>query len=513
MKRRPITIAAFITITALIALIPPGYGSENSALESKVDALIKVGDYERAFKLVDGYIHQRPAKSIGYTMLERVITAGSAFLNIGDRKRALKLIDGFIQHHPEKPIGRAMMVRVLAVDGQTNNAFTEYYRFYKLSDTISPELLLEILRGALHHSDSNVKSFAADSVAALRDKGAVPALINALHKIKVSNYSHNYQLLASITSALGTFGEKRATSVLIDALNSGDDVSRNHAASLLGWLGDKSAVPHLIDALNNQNHDDNGYFVSSVVESLGKLGDERARRPLYNVLIASENYDRVRAALALAKVDNGFYRKYSVTTLIEMLNDDNNTAQRRAAEALAELGDERSVTALIDALNNNSKIAQSKPVVIPLGELGDTRAVPYLIDILNSHYNNMVRWRAAKVLAKLPDERAVPALISALSSYDEWPSDDVLYKLHMSLSGLVKVHVAAALAKLGDERGVNHLMNVFNHGDDTVRGEAAVALAELGNASITPDLVEILGQDENIELKLWVAEALVKLSQ
>ena len=81
------------------------------------------------------------------------------------------------------------------------------------------------------------------------------------------------------------------------------------------------------------------------------------------------------------------------------------------------------------------------------------------------------------------------------------------------MSGTVHIHAAAALAKLGDERGVTHLMNAFTDGDNAVRGEAAVALAELGIECIVPNSVEILGGDETIELKLWVAEALVKLSQ
>lgn len=204
----------FITITAFacLALIPPGCGSENSQLERQVDALIRVGDYRRAFNLVDVYIQQHPAKSIGHAMLERVITAGSPFLNAEDRKRALKLINDYIQRHPEKPMGRAMMVRLLAADSQTDNAFTEYYRYYKLSDTISPELLLEIVQGGINHSDADVKWIAAERAENLRDKGAVPALLHAFHEIEVPYNVNNFDLLLSITSALGEFGEKRATS-------------------------------------------------------------------------------------------------------------------------------------------------------------------------------------------------------------------------------------------------------------------------------------------------------------
>ena len=109
MKQLPTTITVLITIAAFfcLALIPLGYGSEKSDLEKKVDAFLKVGDYERVFKLVDDFLQQHPDRPIGYTMLERVITAGSAFLKVGDLERAhaLELVDGYIQGTRRNPWG------------------------------------------------------------------------------------------------------------------------------------------------------------------------------------------------------------------------------------------------------------------------------------------------------------------------------------------------------------------------------------------------------------------------
>ena len=411
-------------------------------------------------------------------------------------------------------MGRAMMVRILAPNGQTNRAFTEYYRFYKLSETISPQLLLEIVRGALNHSHKVVRAVAAETVERLEDEGAVPALINAFHEIRVPYNVNNFNLLLSITSALGAFGDKRATSALIDSLKNRDVEARMFAASALVKLGDKSAVPHLINTLNDGNDEEGyNYLRDSVVEALGELGDKRASSVLLKALKASESYSKVRAALALAKVGDGFYKEYAISALIDILNDDSNSAQGRAAKALAELGDERGDIALIDALNNNTNVSRGSAAQIRMGEKGDTRAVPYLIDILNSRYNNIVRCRAAKVLGELGDKRAVPALINALSSDGSVIADENLNQIHMLASGYVRVHAAEALAKLGDVRGVPHLMNAFNAGNDDVKGYAAVALTELGDESIAPNLVEILGGDESIDLKFWAAEALVKLSQ
>ena len=510
MKQLPTTITVLITIAAFfcLALIPPGHASEKSELEGKVDAFLKVEDYERAFKLVDGFLQEHSDKPIGYNMLEKVITAGSAFLKSEDRKRAIKLVDGYIQEYPANPIGRAMMARVLAADGRTEGAFTAYYRFYKLSEAISPQLLLEIVRGGLNESDWDVRFVAVETVESLGDKGAVPALINAFNEMKRSTIGMGKQLaIMEAATALGALGDKRATPALIAALDDGDIFVRGTAITALGMLGDKSAAPYLIEALNDENDGD----TRGVVKALGRLGDGRASLALYNVLKASESYDRVRAALALAKVGDGFYKEYSISALIDILNDDSNDAQALAAAALAELSDERGVSAVLDALKNNINVWLGSAAQIRLGEKGDMRAVPYLIAILNGRYSNTVRYHAAMVLGELGDKRAISALLGALSN--DGGTVHVLNKLHMLTSGVAQVRAAEALAKLGDKRGIPHLMNALNDGNDNVRGHAAVALAELGDESIAPNLVEILGGDESIELKFWAAEALVKLSQ
>lgn len=512
MKPLPTTITVLVTIASLacLALIPPAYSSEKPKLEKKVEAFLKVSDYDRAFKIVDDFLMQHPEKSIGYAMLEQVITAGSSFLNSTDRKRAVKLIDGYIQRHPEKPTGRAMMVRVLAADGKTEDAFTEYSRFYTLGETISPDLLMEIVRGALNHSENSVVTVAVDTVANLGDNGAIATLIRMYNGMKRPTTGRIDMRVYNVTWALGVLGNKQATPALIEALDDGNVHVRISAIEALGVLGDKSAVPYLINAINDEHDDD----TLSGVESLGELGDERSSHALHKILMDSEGYHRVRTALALARVGDEFYKEYSVTVLIDILNDNSNKAQVSAAAALAQLGDERGASALIDALDNISRVAWSKPVVIPLGNKGDMRAIPYLIDILNGGYANSHRMRAARVLGELGDKRAVPALLSALrNDGGTLSTDENLNFAHMLTSGVVNVRAAEALVKLEDERGVDYLMDAFNSGDDMVRRYAAVALAELGEDRIVPNLIEILGGNESISLKFSAAEALVKLSR
>ncbi len=536
MRRLNTTIISLGVAVALICLqaILPSYGSGKSELEEKTDAFLKVGDYERAFDLIDGYIQEYPAKSIGYAMLERLLTVGSAYLKDGERERALKLIDSFIQEYPEKPVGRAMLVKVLAPSGRTSDAFKEYYRYYKLSEVISPELLLEIVRGALKNNDQDVRSVAAETLGNLGDKKAVPPLIDVLSEIAPSvklGGMRNLWFLMSVTDALEKLAGESTVPALIRVFYESDVPVRGQVAGVLGKLKAKSAAPFLIKYLR----DDEEGASRWIVEALGELGDARAVPALIDVLNDSLTYDRVRAALALAKLGE----ERGVSVLIDILNDDGNAAQRRAAAALAEAGIERGVDALIDGLENAWK--EVKPLYIlpqmgendmleahasfaasylgiraavKLGENGDKRALPVLIGCLNGRYNNTVRANAARTLGAMGDMRAIPALINAFSNDGDYFADSTpLDEMHMLMSEMVRIDAAKALAKLGDERGIPYLMDILAQRDGDYTPRAAIALGELGVKRAEPILIDIIGNNESSDMKLFAAEALVRLSE
>lgn len=552
MKQFPTAIAILVTISAFIcfALIPLGCDSEKTELESKVDAFLKANDHERAINLVDRFLEEHPNNSMGYAMLEKVISVGSAYLNADDRKRALKLIDGYIQQHPDKPIGRAMMVRVLAADGQSDRAFTEYYRFYKLSETISPQLLIEIGRGALKNSDSPAK----DSAQALAELSDDRSATNMLDPVKDGNGSARlgknrdgytatkdfYSLTADFYDsrgvmrihAIGELGEledKRAVLFLIGAFNDRDQSVRRAVASALGKAGDTRAVPALVAALKDRD----GLVRFSAAKALAEFEDRRAipalieafndsnqseieSQVIFSLESSKDNHEilteraytqRWDAARALGKLRD----KRAVPALIGALNDSDGLVRVSTAKALAELGDERGVSALINILNDSDDLARACAAEA-LGGFSDDRVVFALMNTLSDN-DYGVRWYTVSALGKLRDKRAVPALIRALSSDGGVISNKNMNQIHMMMSGMVQLRAAEALAKLGDERGVPHLMTALNGGDDDMRGNAAVALAELGDESIAPKLVQILGGDESIDLKFWAAEALVKLSR
>jgi HEAT repeat protein len=179
-------------------------------------------------------------------------------------------IEGFTQEHPQKPIRHSLLVRDLAASGQTEKALKAYYRFYKLGGTFSEELLLEIVRSALSHSDIGVQYTAARTLGELGDTSAIPALINALKDDDIG-------VLQLAAEALAKLGDKGGILALTKALNEDNRWGRNDAARMLGELGDKSAIPILKNALNDGDSMIRMSIGRVVVaRALARLGDKSA---------------------------------------------------------------------------------------------------------------------------------------------------------------------------------------------------------------------------------------------
>ena len=90
---------------------------------------------------------------------------------------SFSVIKGFTQEQPQKLIGHAMLARVLAANGKTDEALKAYCQFYELSEILSEELLLEVVRGILNHDDRGwVRWYAAQVLSEVRDNRGSPCL-------------------------------------------------------------------------------------------------------------------------------------------------------------------------------------------------------------------------------------------------------------------------------------------------------------------------------------------------
>ncbi len=137
-----------------------------------------------------------------------------------------------------------------------------------------PENLIPMVE-SLYAEAAADRAFAASRLKLLAAEAgpAVPYLIDRLS-------DPNWQVRRSAAEALGTAGDKKAVTPLIDLLGNrdGDWSVRAAAAWSLGQLGDARAVEPLAAVLNDMN----AHVRYAAVGSLGQIGTPETAEPLAN---------------------------------------------------------------------------------------------------------------------------------------------------------------------------------------------------------------------------------------
>jgi len=141
--------------------------------------------------------------------------------------------------------------------------------------------------------------------------------------------------------------------------------------------------------------------------ALGELKDRRARLVLPHVVQTTGGELRMRAAIALARVD----RPEATPALIETLLSDNWELQNRATHYLGFVGDRGAIDPLL-AVAGQSHLRSR--VCLALGRLGrrhpDPRILPFLLRMVRTDRHQDVRQRALAGIGYLGDRRAAAPL-------------------------------------------------------------------------------------------------------
>ncbi len=158
--------------------------------------------------------------------------------DFGDRMRALNQIRTL-----EPAIGFALIKPAIT----DSNARIRYAAVCQLAilGHQDPAQTQVLLRERLEDSEFDVQAAAADAIAALK-------LVDAFDDLQAL-YARSTEWLVrfSIVAALGELGDPRGFDLLVDALNSGEDLLQTVAVGALGELGDARAVPLLIPLISH----------------------------------------------------------------------------------------------------------------------------------------------------------------------------------------------------------------------------------------------------------------------
>lgn len=274
--------------------------------------------------------------------------------------------------------------------------------------------------------------------------------------------------------------------------------ARAAAAEVLGWTRSPRAVePLLATALDTRGEDPAVRAVA--LRALGRIRHPLAVTPLIEALGSAETWFPPRAAEMLVRIGEP-----AVEPLTRLLLDQAApiVPRRWAAQILGEVRDRRALLGLHGALSDVDAELRAK-AARALGNLAQERSVQPLLDRLLSDPIPFVRTCVARALGQLSTERTVEFLVEALSDPEWW----------------VRLRAVEGLAQLG-EPARQVLQGALHDNDPQVAHEAARALEGLGvvaemlerlrHEGYSPAVTELLvdvGRAGNLEALLDALES------
>lgn len=365
---------------------------------------------------------------------------------------------------------------------------------------------------ALEDEKSNVRAAAALALGSLKQSQAIPSLLLALG-------DSDYNVASNAKKALESLDEQQLAKAI-------EDVKYGKPEDLIK-LNDSRAIPALFNMLANKNKTTRD-GVLQVLESLGEatfikaftdalamkpdpliyLDDNRAIRPLVQLVLHGESNERRSAALCLGKWSNKGY-----DTLVKLIGVTDYSAKEAVIFGLGQSGQETALDHLFDALENKATHINNQ-IVRAIGDLGDFRATARLTNLLEDKtQSNSLRCELATALGKIGDPGALDSLKLVAKCNDS----------------NLRRNAVAAIGKIGDSDALESLKLAARDKEFYVRQEALIAILEFSpneawkliqrendsrvkhsvlSAFATSDLLQFFQETEYSKLKFEILEIL-----
>lgn len=352
---------------------------------------------------------------------------------------------------------------------------------------IGGETTIKKIIPMLQSNKANIRNFVTEMLENLKEK-AIPALSELL-----TDNDHDVRKFA--VDALGSIGCAEGIEHLIKALNDPHVNVSSGAAEALGKIGDDRATDALLDKLEGDP-----WLVYAVIESLGKISNNKAVEPLINL---PHNGDDVLLSLkirALGKIGD----QKAAGFLFSLFEIQDDCLKAQVIEAL-ECICEKSNADIFEGFDKDKLLN----LCIPMLTVDD--------DELKLSTVNMI--------SKMKSNNSVEALLPSLSDSNEEIKEAALQAIVRSdISGngltllldnlktgnddlqqtIIMIFAATKSKEAGDQ--IAELLK--NHSNSAVREEAANALGFLLNKrQYTNNLISAL-KDESCEVKKTAVHSL-----
>ena len=292
----------------------------------------------------------------------------------------------------------------------------------------------------------------AEALVEIGSRKAIPGLIQALkHPVPCEQAAF----------VLGELGDATAVPDLINVLHHWWPQIRERAVEALGKIGDRKAIPKLYELYETLQDNSRNNLKREVILALGKLGDERIRQELLNLLnhqvFGSTLYqdDWWKVFEALEKIGD----QPVTLALTQVLTRSSNPNYRwKAAESLGILGDEIAIDSLLAALADEKSIVRGKSAEA-LGRFDSSKVMPKLSPLLEQQENPTIQEGRVLVLGCLENEFAVIALLEILNTPEDGLDSTVYYYAVQSLVKLSVSKVEIGVSKILGNPWKNQLLD------------------------------------------------------
>ena len=258
-----------------------------------------------------------------------------------------------------------------------------------------------LIRGGLQRS---LRAACASRNAVTRGRAALVwaglGLMGAERTIARLTTDPDPDVRAAVAQALEACGSEEAAWALLRAMR---DAQLDPQRAVERLTGDWAVTP-LLTAVHDPSF---AHVRQWLAEALGLTGDERAERPLMQLLAKGNEPERIRASRGLGRLG----RETSSGPLVIALSDDSAAVRAQAARALAQLRDERGVYALVKLLGDQSWWVRARAAEA-LGALGGP-GLAALRWCAETHEDPYARERALEALSQVLVEAEAEAVAGA----------------------------------------------------------------------------------------------------
>jgi len=323
-----------------------------------------------------------------------------------------------------------------------------------------------------------------------RGESSLPDVIRAAE-------SEEWRMRSHAMLALGKLGNQGHVSLVLERLkNDTSKPVRNSAVIALGDLKAKNAAGVLIPML------DKGSGVSSalVAESLGKIGNAEAVKPLYTTLYQDNRALRLKVVEALVRIHDPLASRLIMKNMKKIRQ---HGLEGYAARILGEMpvpGAEKFCTELA----GNGSVPEKTSAIVALGKMRSRRAVPVLVNHVKSS-PELLRERSAESLIQIDALSSVDPLVQLLGSSEKetaMTSARVLSRLSSSRvesrvftlfreNPSVNGPAAYVLGRKKYRKALPLLRSRLENDSQAGRNEMARALGWMDDSSSVPLLMEV----------------------